>query len=97
MPSCLSDILQVIMLAAGPDTFLRRRGANVIPFLSSQEDILKLIHTCIGKKQCWVIGRNKRRAFDDTMPALLEVLQKELSDLVSSQVNFLTVLIRTDF
>ena len=74
MPSRLSDILQVIVLATCPDTFLRRSGANVIPFFSSQEDVLKLIHTCIGKQQCWIIGRHKRRAFDDAMPMLLEVL-----------------------
>jgi hypothetical protein len=85
MPGCLSYIFEIIMFASGPHTFLGRGRTHKVPFLSAEENVLKLVHPCISEQQSWVIGRYQRRTFDNAVPLLLEISQELLSDLVSSQ------------
>ena len=57
MPSGFSHFVQVVMLAAGAQTLLRRAGAHIIALLQTKEHILELIHAGVGKKQCRIIRR----------------------------------------
>src|SRR2546421_8087562 len=47
----LADFVQIVVLAAGAQTFLRRAGANIVALLNSQKHIFELIHTRVGDQQ----------------------------------------------
>ena len=51
----IANIVEIIVLAAGAHTFLRRRGALIGARLGPGEDILELHHAGIGKHQCWSV------------------------------------------
>ena len=53
---CVSHVLQVIVFAAGPDTFLGRGGPDIAAFFFTEEGPLELNHTGIGKQQGRIIG-----------------------------------------
>ena len=55
----ISDIIQIVMLAARAQTFLNRDGAHIITLLRAQKDILELIHARVGKEQRRVVGRQQ--------------------------------------
>ena len=60
MMSCgIAHIVEVIMLAAGPHAFLRRRGPAIGAALGTRKHILELHHARIGKHQGWVIAWHK--------------------------------------
>ena len=44
-----THIFQVVMLPAGTDTLLRTAGPQVIPLFQTEEDVLELVHTGVGK------------------------------------------------
>ena len=56
-----THVFQIVMLASGPDTLLRARGAGILAFLQAQEDVLELVHAGIGKQQSRIVRRNQRR------------------------------------
>jgi hypothetical protein len=53
-----ADVLEVVVLAAGADAFLRRGGAGVVALLLAKEDVLELVHARVGKQQRGVVGGN---------------------------------------
>src|SRR5579863_1543075 len=89
MPARVADVVEIVMLSAGADTLLRGRGTVVIALLDPGEHVLELIHARVGEQQRGVIGRNQRRAADNAMTALGEIIQKLLADLVSRHVLFI--------
>src|SRR5208283_4874275 len=78
-----ADVVQVVVLAACPDTLLRGCRADVGPRLATGKDVLKLNHPGIGEEERRVIGRNKRGRGHASVPALLEVAQEGLPELGS--------------
>src|SRR5579863_828256 len=54
-----SNIIQIIMLTACSYAFLDTDGAFIAAYFVTKEKIFKLIHSCIGKKQCWILRRNE--------------------------------------
>ena len=84
MPGSVAHILQIIVLAAGPYTFLGCGGPDIRPFLFTEEGAFKLNHAGIGEQQRRVVLRHQRGAAYDTMHMFLEIVQKALADLVAS-------------
>ena len=57
MPRRITHVFQVIVLTAGADTALGACSTRVIPGLTSQKNILELVHARVSKQQCRVISR----------------------------------------
>ena len=56
----VADIIEVVVLAAGADAFLRGRGARREGLLGAGEDVLELHHAGIGEQQGVVTLRDER-------------------------------------
>jgi hypothetical protein len=79
----VADIVQVVVLAAGADAFLRRGGADVGTPLLPGEDVLELHHAGVGEHQGRVIARHQRRAFDHLVPVAGKVVEEGGADVVA--------------
>ena len=84
MPRGVADIVEVVVLAAGADAFLRGGGALVRPLLDAGEDVLELHHAGIGEHQGGIVARHQRRRRHDGVPVGREVVQKRRPDLVNA-------------
>jgi hypothetical protein len=80
----VADIVEVVMLAAGADAFLRGGGALVGTLLDAGEDVLELHHAGIGEHQRRVVARHQRRRRHDLVAFRREVIQKGRPDLVDA-------------
>src|SRR3546814_20547746 len=81
VPGGIADIVEVVVLAAGADAFLRGRGAGIGALLLAGEDILELHHAGIGKHQGRVVARPQRRGVDHLVPGFGEIVEKGLPDI----------------
>ena len=63
VPRGVADIVQIVVLAAGADAFLRRGGAHIGPLLLAGEHVLELHHAGVGEHQRRIVARHQRRAF----------------------------------
>ncbi len=79
MTGCAADVLQVVVLAAGPDALLRSGGAHVSPFFLAEEAVLELVHAGIGKEQGRIVVRYQGRGRDHRMAAVGKELEKKLT------------------
>src|SRR3982751_2057982 len=59
MPLGVSDLLEIIMLAAGPNTLLTGGGAQVIALFLPEEGALELHHSGVGKEEAGIVGRHQ--------------------------------------
>jgi hypothetical protein len=71
-----SDVVKIVVLTARTHALLRRGRARVVALFQAQEDVLKLVHPCIGKQKRGIIRRNERRRVDLFMSVLDEIVQK---------------------
>ena len=76
-----ADVLEVVVLAAGADTFLDRRGPLVVALLESEKDVLELVHPGVDEQQRRVLVGNQRRARDDAVAVGREVVEEAFSYL----------------
>ena len=53
-----AHILEVVVLAAGADALLRVHGPRVRTRSATQENILELVHACVGEQQGGVVQRH---------------------------------------
>src|SRR5215475_9434431 len=79
----LAHLVQVVVLAAGADALLRRRGALVIALLGAEEDVFELVHPGVGEEQRRIVRREQRRRFDYLVPVPGEEVQECGSYFVS--------------
>src|ERR1700694_3593630 len=82
MPLRKPDIFQVVVLPARAHTFLTARRSRVVSFLQSKENILELVHSCVGEEQRGVPVRHQRRAPHPPVPLALKEAQEPFADLV---------------
>ena len=76
MAARVADVVQVIVLAAGPHAFLAA-GRHVIgAFLAAEKNVLELVHAGVDEKQRRVLGRNQRRTLDNRVAAVRKKLQE---------------------
>ena len=78
----VADILEVVVLAAGTDAFLRRCGATIGAAFLAREDVFELHHPGIGEHQRRIVARHERRRGDDLVSVLAEIVQEGGTDLV---------------
>ena len=79
MASGIAYVFQVIVLAAGTNTFLTGRRTCVGTLVKAKVNILELVHTCVGKQQCGVVTGDYRAGSDDSVSLGLHELQKRRS------------------
>ena len=79
VPRRVTDVLEVVVLAARPHAALRGDGTPNPALLAAEENILELHHSSVGKQQRRVIGRYQRRAGDLLMAPVLEEFQEGLA------------------
>ena len=78
----VADILKVVVLAAGADTFLRGHRAVVVAGLEAGEQVLELHHAGVGEHQCGIVLRNQRAGGHDFVAVGTEIFKKSGSDVV---------------
>jgi hypothetical protein len=83
-PRGVADIVEVVVLAAGADAFLRRRGALVGAAFLPGEDILELHHARVGEHQRRVVAGHQRRALHHLVPVAAEVVEEGRADVVAA-------------
>ena len=71
-----ADILQVVMLAPGPQTTLGGGGAGAGALFAAKKRLLELHHAGVSEQQGRVIGGHQRRTGRHFMPALFEIVQE---------------------
>ena len=76
MPGRVADVLEVVVLAAGPHAALRTRRADVVALFLAEEQILELHHAGIGEQQRRVVARHQRTGGDLRMPARGEEIEE---------------------
>ena len=64
-----SDVLEVVVLAAGADALLRVGGAAVRAGALSKEDVLELVHPRVREEERRILVRHDRRTRDDGVAA----------------------------
>ena len=69
-------LLEVVMLPADADAFLRIDGAGVGSLPGCEEDILELIHAGVREEKGGVVVRNDGGALDNSVPAFFEEFQE---------------------
>ena len=72
----IADIVEVIMLAASADAFLRARRGRIGPRFEAGEDILERHHARIDEHQRRIIVRNKRGRGLDMMAFAAEIIEE---------------------
>ena len=83
VPRGVADIVEVVVLAAGPDHLLRGGGARVRARLLSGEDVLELDHAGIGEQQRRIVARHQRAARHDPMIVRGEIVEEGGADIVA--------------
>ena len=59
MAPCRAYIIKVIMFTTGTYVFLDADGTLIASLFFAQENVFKLVHPGIGKKEGWIVGRNE--------------------------------------
>src|SRR4029450_11077273 len=83
VPGRPAHVLEIVVLAAGPDTLLAGGGAHVVAALLAEEDALELHHAGVGEEQGRVAARDERRGPHPGVPVTLEILEKSFADVGS--------------
>ena len=76
---------QVIVLAAGTNTFLTGRRTCVGTLVKAKVNILELVHTCVGKQQCGVVTGTT--GLEATIVCPLDSMNFRNVDRISDAVN----------
>ncbi len=79
----VSDVLQVVVLAARPHALLGGRGPKVVALLLPQEHAFELHHAGVDEQQGRVVVRHQRRAAHHLMAVLFEIVEKLAACLVA--------------
>ena len=80
----VADIVEVVVLAAGADAFLRRRGPDIGTLLDAGEDILELHHAGVGEHERRIVARHERARRNDRVSGLAEELEEVRSNVVDA-------------
>ena len=71
MVRVLADVVEVVVLAAGPDALLRVGRPLVGPGAGAEEDVLELVHAGVGEQQRRIVERHHRRRRHERVAVLL--------------------------
>ncbi len=84
VPRGIADIVQVVVLAPGPNAFLRRGGPRIGPLLRPGEHVLELHHATVGEQQRRVVARHQRRGRNGGVAIADEVIEEGSADVVAA-------------
>jgi hypothetical protein len=76
-----TDILQVVMLAPGPDTLLATGRPLVGKLVRPDKDIFELDHAGVGKEKGRVVLGDQGGRSNEVMAVPSEILQETVADL----------------
>jgi hypothetical protein len=76
----MSDLFEIVVLAAGAHALLAGGGPDVVALLLTQEGALELHHPRVGKQQCRIVGGRQRRRRHLTVPLGDEEVEKQTPD-----------------
>ena len=79
----VTDVFEIVVLAAGAHAALRSGGAFVVALLVAEEEVLELHHAGVGEEQRWIIARHQRTGGDDGVALALEIVEELLADLAA--------------
>jgi hypothetical protein len=77
----VTDLVEVVVLAARAHAALARNGALVRALLGAEEHVLELDHPGIREQQRGIVARHERARGNDLVPLRAEELEKGLADL----------------
>src|SRR4029078_2004743 len=80
----VTDIVEVVVLAAGAHAFLRRGCAQKLRLILAGEDVIERNHAGIGEHQGWIVTRHERTRSDDLVVALGEEIDEGSTDVVGA-------------
>ncbi len=83
MAAGVSDIVEVVVLAARANALLAGGGHVVRALFAAEKHVLELIHTGIDEKQRRVLSRNQRGALDDSVAAFRKELEESPADFIT--------------
>ncbi len=86
VPGAGADLLQIVVLAADPQTLLGCGGPAIVPLLQPQEEILELHHARIGEHQGGVVGRDQVAALDRSVAPLAKIVDPILANFVGGEI-----------
>ena len=78
----IADIVEVIMLAPRPHTFLCRGGTGVIARFKPREQVFELHHAGVDEHQRWIVARDERAGRDHGVALFFEIAQKGRTDVI---------------
>ena len=87
MASGVTDIFQIVVLAAGTDALLGRASPQPVTGLLTREHTLELIHACVGKEQRRIVMRYDRAGSHDLMVMVSKEIQKPAPDFSNSHLR----------
>ncbi len=76
----VAHVVEVVVLAAGSDALLRRRGARVRALVEAEEHVLELVHPGVREEQRRIVARHHRRRGHDRVALGFEELQEGRTD-----------------
>src|SRR5690349_2758037 len=82
VPCGVADVVEVIVLAARPDTLLRARRLAVRPCLEARENVLEWHHPRIDEHQSRIVLWDERRRLHPRVAVLLEKIEEAAADVV---------------
>ena len=83
MTAGMAHVVEVIVLAAGPNALLAGYSAGVGPGLTAKKDILELVHPGVDEQQSGILVWNQGRTFHNGMTAVFEEFEEAATDLVT--------------
>ena len=82
MSGGVANIIEIVVLTAGPDTFLRTGRSGRWRRFQPCEHILERDHPCIDEHQCRIVVRNERSAGYLTMAGIDEIIEEAAADII---------------
>ena len=86
----MSYLLQIVVLAAHAEALLGIGDTTPLGFFITQDNVLELVHTGIGKHEGGIVLDHHRGRRHNVMPMLLKVALESLSDFFCSKHVFLS-------
>ncbi|MNQ71228.1 hypothetical protein D3C85_858900 [compost metagenome] len=76
----VTDVLQVVVLAAGAHALLAGGRTGVGALFQAEEAVLELVHPGVGEQQRRVVARNQGTGSDTGVPLLFEEAEESFTD-----------------
>jgi hypothetical protein len=83
----VADVVEVVVLAAGANTFLAGRCAAIVARVAAKKDVFELVHARIGEQECCITGWDQRGRRYNAVSARGKEVKKRLADLLAGRLR----------